>query len=151
MVRRLRPWHENLGKREIKAPKVYLADTGLLHTLLGLTTREDLLSHPKSGASWEGFAIAQLARRLDAKPEECFFWGLHTGAELDFLFVRGRERIGFEIKLTDSPSVTPSMRSALENLRLGRLDVVHAGRETFPLTDKIRALALGRLWSDLAV
>ena len=151
MVRRLRPWHENLGKREVKAPKVYLTDSGLLHTLLGLSTKEDLLGHPKSGASWEGFAIAQLMRRLGAQPEECFFWGLHTGAELDFMFVRGRERIGFEVKLTDSPEVTRSMRSALDNLKLKRLDVVHAGRETFALTDKIRALALRRIWTDLEV
>jgi predicted AAA+ superfamily ATPase len=87
---------------------------------------------------------------LNAQPDECFFWGLHTGAELDFLFVRGRERVGFEIKLTDSLEVTPSMRSALQNLRLSRVDVIHAGRQTYPLTDKIRAVALQRLWMDLA-
>jgi predicted AAA+ superfamily ATPase len=150
MVRRLPPWHENLGKREVKAPKIYVSDAGLLHSLLGLVTRADLLGHPKSGASWEGFAIAEVVRRLGAEPQHCFFWALHTGAELDLLVVRGSRRLGFEIKLTDSPGVTPSMRSALENLRLHRLDVVHAGEQTFPLADRIRALSLRRLWSDLA-
>lgn len=151
MVRRLPPWHENLAKRQVKAPKVFVSDPGLLHSLLGIATRDDLLGHPKCGASWEGFAIAQVARRLDAAAEECFFWALHSGAELDFLVVRGERRWGFEVKLTDSPAVTPSMRSALENLRLERLDVVHAGEDTYPLAPRIRALALRRLWRDLAV
>ena len=149
MVRRLPPWHQNLGKREVKAPKVYLSDSGMLHALLGLASRNDVLGHPKSGASWEGLAIAQVIRRLDARPEECFFWALHTGAELDLLVVRGRHRLGFEVKLTDSPSVTPSMRSALEHLELDRLDVIHAGVETFPLAPKVRALSLRRLCADL--
>ena len=149
MVRRLPPWHENLAKRQVKAPKIYVSDSGLLHGLLGLVTRNDLLAHPKSGASWEGFAIDQVVRRLRARPQECFFWALHTGAELDLLVVRGRRRLGFEIKLTDSPRITPSMRSSLENLRLDHLDVVHAGAETFPLGDRLRAVALRRLWTDL--
>jgi len=150
MVQRLPPWHTNMGKREIKAPKIYLSDSGLLHSLLGIDSRDDLMAHPKSGASWEGFAISQIVRRLDASPDECFFWGVHTGAELDLLVVRGRRRWGFEIKLTDSPTVTPSMRSALENLSLPELVVVHAGAATFPLTDRIRAVALRRLWTDLS-
>ncbi len=149
MIRRLQPWHENLAKRQVKAPKVYVADPGLLHGLLGVVTRADLLAHPKCGASWEGFAISQIARRLEAEPEECFFWALHTGAELDLLVVRGRRRLGFEVKLTDSPRVTPSMRSAMENLTLSRIDVIHAGEETFALGDRIRAVAMRRLWTDL--
>ncbi len=112
--------------------------------------RDDLLSHPKCGASWEGFAIAQIARRLEAEPQDCFFWALHSGAELDLLVVRGGRRLGFEVKLTDSPAVTPSMRSAIENLALERLDVVHAGEHTFALAPRVRALALRRLWTDLA-
>jgi len=149
LVRVLPPWHENLGKRVVKAPKVYVTDSGLLHALLGVEKHEDLVGHPKSGASWEGFAIHQLITHLRAAREECYFWGLHTGAELDLLVVRGRRRFGFEIKLTEAPAITPSMRSALENLRLERLDVVHAGAETFPLAPKIRALSAARILKDL--
>ncbi len=146
---RLPPWHENVGKREVKAPKVYLSDTGLLHAMLGLGTRDDLLGHPKRGASWEGFAIGQVVSRLGAHPRECFCWGLHSGAELDLLVMRGRSRLGFEMKHTDSPAVTPSMRSALDYLRLSHLYVVHAGTQTFPLAPKITALPLGHVWTDL--
>lgn len=149
MVRRLSPWHANLSKRQVKAPKVYLTDTGLLHTLLGIGDETDLMGHPKIGASFEGFAIAQVARHLGARPDECFFWGVHTGAELDLLVVRGRHRRAFEIKHTDSPSVTASMRAALEDLELDSLDVIHAGSHTFPLSDKVRAVALSRLAKDV--
>jgi predicted AAA+ superfamily ATPase len=149
VVFRLSPWHENIGKREVKAPKIYLSDSGLLHNMLGVGTRDDLLGHPKRGASWEGFAIAQVTRRLGAHPGECFFWGLHSGAELDLLIVRGRTRLGFEMKLTDAPEVTPSMRSALDNLSLSHLYVIHAGQETFRLAAKITALPLRRVWTDL--
>lgn len=150
MARRLRPWHVNLGKRVVKSPKVYLTDSGLLHRLLGLDSREALLGHPKVGASWEGFALEQVIRRLGAERDECYFWALHSGAELDLLVVRGTQRLGFEFKLTDAPRVTRSMRSALEVLDLTRLDVVHAGAHSFPLADRIRALSLHRLLDDLA-
>jgi uncharacterized protein len=149
VVRRLSPWHENLKKRQIKAPKVYISDTGLLHALLKLRDRDDVLGHPKAGASWEGFCIAQIARRLRAAPDECFFWGVHTGAKLDLLVVRGRSRLGFEVKLTDAPRVTRSMHSALQDLKLDRLDVVHAGRDTFALSDRIRAVSMHRLGADV--
>ena len=147
---RLAPWHENIGKREVKAPKIYLSDSGLLHAMLGLRTRGDLLGHPKRGASWEGFAIGQVISRLGAHPRECFFWGLHSGAELDLLVVRGRVRLGFEVKHTDSPAMTPSMRSALDKLRLSRLYVIHAGEATFPLAPKVTALPLRRVWTELS-
>lgn len=145
MARRLQPWLENLGKREVKTPKVYIADSGLLHFLLGIRDAADLDGHPKVGASFEGFAIQQVARALEAEPEECFFWGLHTGAELDLLIVRGRQRLGFEIKRTSSPRLTPSMRSALDVLGLERLDVVYAGKEVFPLADRVRAVGVEAL------
>jgi uncharacterized protein len=119
----------------------------VLHTLLGVGTHRDLMGHPKVGASWEGFAIQQIIERLRATPRESFFWALHTGAELDLLIVQGRRRRGFEVKLSDSPHVTPSMRSAIENLRLDSLDVLHAGAETFPLGKKIRAVPVRELWS----
>jgi hypothetical protein len=149
MTRRIEPWHENIRKRQVKAPKIYLSDSGLLHILLGIYSMDALLGHPKVGASWEGFAIQQILRKLRAEPEECFFWAVHTGAELDLFVVRGTRRLGFEVKLTDAPRVTTSMRSALETLHLDSLDVVHAGNQTFPLSEQVRALALARIDEDL--
>jgi predicted AAA+ superfamily ATPase len=150
VVRVLQPWHENVGKRQVKSPKVYIADSGLLHALLNLATHEDVERHPKVGASFEGFAIGAVVSRLRARWDECFFWATHAGAELDLLVVRGRKRLGFEIKRTTAPSMTPSIRSALSDLRLTRLDVVHAGTETFPLARRVRAVAAARLVQDLA-
>ena len=141
VVRQLRPWRENPGKRIVKSSKVYIADTGLLHALLGLQTPQDLRGHPKVGASWEGFALEQVVRQLKARPEECHFWSVHGGPELDLLVVRGRQRRGYEFKRTDAPRVTRSMRSAMEVLGLTSLDIVHVGRDTYPLTTGIRAVA----------
>lgn len=149
LVRVLTPWSENLSKRQVKAPKVWIADPGLLHALLGIGDRESLLGDPKVGLSWEGFAMAAVVRRLGALREECHFWATHAGAELDLLVVRGRRRIGFEFKRTSAPEATRSMRIAMEDLRLGDLVVVHGGRESFPMGKGIRALALGRVLDDL--
>lgn len=149
MVRVLSPFHENLPKRQVKSPKVYLADTGLLHTLLGVRTVEDLHVHPRMGASWEGFALGQVVSCLGALPQECHFWATHTGAELDLLVVRGRQRLGFEIKRTEAPRITPSMRSALTDLRLDRLTVIYPGRESYPLSERVRAVPLAKISADL--
>lgn len=149
LIRRLSPWHENLRKRQVKAPKIYVHDSGLLHGLLGLETLADLERHPKVGASWESFAMQEVITRLDARERECFFWATHSGAELDLLVVRGNRRLGFEFKRTDAPRTTKSMRVAMESLGLETLDVVHAGGRTFPLADRIRALALSRVLKDL--
>jgi len=150
VVRQLRPWHENLRKRQVKAPKVYLTDTGVLHTLLGLDSAAEVQGHPQVGASWEWFAISNVIERLGARwGEDAYFWGTYAGAELDLLVLRGNRRLGFEVKRTSAPSVTPSMRIALQDLRLDRLDVLHAGRETFPLADGIRAVATHRIWTDV--
>jgi predicted AAA+ superfamily ATPase len=149
VVRQLQPWHENVSKRQVKAPKVYIADSGIFHTLLNLRTLNDVLGHPKVGASWEGFVLDQVMRRLGVEREECFFWRTHAGAELDLLVVRGNLRFGFEIKRTSAPQVTPSMRHALEDLGLRRLDVIHAGDDTFSMAGRIRAVALSRLLDDI--
>jgi predicted AAA+ superfamily ATPase len=149
VAHQLLPWHANLSKRQVKAPKIYISDSGLVHSLLNVRTLDDLLAHPKMGASWEGFVLQQVIRQLKADREECFFWATHAGAELDLLIVRGRLRLGFEIKRTSSPKLTPSMRNAMSDLRLERLDVIHAGEETFPLADRVRAVALSRLMVDL--
>lgn len=145
VLRQLQPWQENLAKRQVRSPKVYVVDSGLLHTLLGVTTQHELDGHPKVGASWEGFALAQVIRQAGARPEECYFWRTHAGAELDLLIVRGTHRMGFEIKRTAAPQVTPAMRIALHDLKLRRLDVIHAGDETFPLAERIRAVALRQI------
>jgi hypothetical protein len=149
VVRQLLPWSENLGKRQVKAPKVYIADSGLLHRLLGLDTLRALEGHPKVGASWEGFLLGEVVQRLGAQPDQCWFWRTHAGAELDLLVTRGRERLGFEFKRTVAPAVTPSMRSALEDLKLDHLDVIHAGGDTFSLGPRVRAIAASRVLEDL--
>jgi predicted AAA+ superfamily ATPase len=150
VVRQLPPWHANISKRQVKSPKVYIADSGVFHALLNLPEAADVESHPKCGASWEGFVLHQLMTHLGARPDECFFWATHAGAELDLLIVRGRKRLAFEIKRTAVPKVTPSMRHALNDLQLERLDVIHAGDHTFPLTEQIRAVALADILKELA-
>jgi hypothetical protein len=139
------PWHENLRKRQVRAPKVYLTDSGILHTLLGIASNRELQGHPKVGASWEGFLLGEVVRQLGARARECHFWGTHGGAELDLLVARGNRRLGFEIKRTSAPRMTPSMRSALSDLRLDSLDVIHAGEREFPMAANARALPANRL------
>jgi predicted AAA+ superfamily ATPase len=149
VVRQLPPWHANIAKRQVKAPKVYIIDSGLLHTLLNLPTQRDLEGHPKVGASWEGFVVGQLIAHLRAEPEECHYWATQSGAELDLYVERGSSRWGFEIKRTTAPSVTPSMRHALDDLNLTSLDVIHAGEHTFLLHERIRAVSISRLLDDI--
>jgi len=149
VVQQLQPWHENLRKRQVKRPKVYLADPGLLHTLLGLHDQSALERHPKVGASWEGFALSEVMRCLDAHPSECWFWGTHQGAELDLLVVRGDRRLGFEFKRTTAPRRTRSMSIALTDLHLDELVIVHAGEHAFPLGERLRAVPLAMLDEEL--
>jgi predicted AAA+ superfamily ATPase len=149
VVRQLQPWQENLRKRQVKSPRVYVADSGLLHTLLSIEGRANLEQHPKVGASWEGFVVGQIVTLLRARPDQCFCWRTHNGAELDLLVVSGRERRGFEVKRTTTPALTPSMRSALVDLKLDRLDVVHAGDATFTLAPRVRAITLPDLLAEI--
>jgi predicted AAA+ superfamily ATPase len=149
MVRVLKPWTANLRKRQVKAPKIYLRDSGLLHNFLGVSTRDTLERHPKIGASWEGFCLEAVIHQCRARPRDCYFWATHTGAELDLLIERGSRRYGFEFKHTVAPKITRSMRVAMESLELTRLDVVHAGSESFPLSARIRAVAATSLLDDL--
>jgi predicted AAA+ superfamily ATPase len=130
--------------------EVYVNDSGLLHALLDLETKDDLDRHPKLGASFEGFALSEVVRRLRATPQQCFFWATHQGAELDLLVVKGRRRLGFEFKHTNAPGFTKSMTIAAKDLRLESLDVIHAGEETYPLTDKIRAVSIERVTKDVS-
>ena len=135
VLRQLPPWHENLAKRQVKSPKVYVRDSGLLHQLLGVRTEAELLSHPKCGASWEGYVVEEILNAV--RPDEAYFWATHQGAELDLLlFARGR-RLGVEVKRSDAPGLTPSMRIAMEDLRLDRLVVVYPGSRPYALADKV--------------
>jgi len=143
MVRQLPPWFENLGKRQVKAPKVYVRDSGMLHALLGIGSRRDLELHPKVGASWEGYAVEEILKAM--RPDEAYYWATHQGAELDLLlFQRGR-RIGIECKRMDAPVLTPSMRIALTDLRLDELHVVYPGEKRYPLAKKVEVVPLADL------
>jgi hypothetical protein len=148
VIRQLTPWHENLGKRQVKSPKVFLADSGILHALLGIGNLTELERHPKVGASWEGFIMEQIIRLSGMRWDECYFWRTHAGAELDLFFMKGGRRIGFEIKRTSTPHLTPSIRSAMSDLKLDELFVVHAGEQSYPLADGIRAIAAARLLEE---
>ena len=138
MVRALPPWFENLKKRQVKAPKIYVRDTGLLHTLLGLTDEDQLAGHPKVGASFEGFAVEQALAAFETS--NACFWATHAGAELDLLLMRGGKRYGFEFKHADAPGTTRSMRAAIADLGLDRLWIVYPGDEAYPLDDRISAV-----------
>lgn len=140
MVRQLQPWHANLKKRQVKAPKIYLRDTGLLHQLLGIRSLVELEGHPKCGASWEGYALAQALGRL--QPDEAYFWATHEGAELDLLAIKSGRRFGIECKRTDAPRLTPSMRIAMRDLELHRLWVLYPGERRYPLAERIEAIPL---------
>lgn len=149
MVRQLPSWHENIGKRQVKAPKIYIRDSGLLHVLLGLRTSREIASHPKVGASWEGFAIDTIVAHLGARPDECHFWATHGGAELDLLVVRGTKRIGFEFKRTTAPTLTRSMHAACEDLKLRRLYVIHGGARSFAMNANVEAIPLDKVLDEL--
>lgn len=143
MVRQLHPWHANLGKRQVKAPKVYVRDSGLLHQLLGLGTEREVLRHPKLGASWEGFVIEQV---LASEPhDESWFWATHQGAEIDLLVRRGRRLLGVECKRADAPRITPSIRVAIEHLGLERVAIVYPGTRRFVVADRVEAVPLETL------
>jgi len=143
MVRQLRPWHANLAKRQVRSPKVYVRDSGLLHQLLGLANEKALLSHPKVGASWEGFVIEQV---LASEPhDESWFWATHQGAEIDLLLRRGDRWLGVECKRADAPRITRSIRIALEDLGLDRIAIVYPGAKRYPLADNVEVVPLASL------
>ena len=149
MVRQLRPWQENLKKRQVKSPKVYLRDTGVLHALLGIGTQRELVSHPKLGASWEGYAIEEVLKLRGSS--EAYFWATHQGAELDLLLVDGRRRLGVEVKRVDAPRVTASMRIALDDLSLDHLMVLYPGETPYELDERISVVPLSVLGESEAV
>ncbi len=140
MVRQLRPWHENLAKRQMKAPRLFFRDSGLLHLELGVRTMDELLRHPRLGASWEGFLIEQVLTLTRATHDEAFFWRTQHGAEVDLLIVRDGHKTGIELKRASAPKLTPSMSAAVRDLKLERLYVVHAGSHRFSLAENVEAV-----------
>ncbi len=143
LIRQLPPWYENLGKRQVKAPKVYFRDSGLLHQLLGIRSEKELLAHPKCGASWEGYALEETLKAV--QPDEAYFWATYQGAELDLLLFKRGRRLGVEFKRMDAPTLTPSMRIALRDLRLEGLVVLHPGTASYPLGERVHVMPLATL------
>ena len=148
MIRLLQPWHANVSKRQVKSPKVYLRDSGLLHYLLGIRTEQELLLHPGSSASWESYAIEQVIQA--ASPDEVYFWATHSGAELDVLLVKNGRRYGVECKRMDAPRLTPSMKAALNDLQLSMLVVIYPGHHAYTLAKNIQVIPLTSLASNSA-
>lgn len=140
MVRQLQPWFENIGKRQVKSPKIYLRDSGLLHSLLSLTDRHALLGHPRVGASWEGFALEQALRAL--RLSEASYWATHNGAELDLLFTRRGHRYGADFRFSEAPAATKSMRVAIDDLGLKHLWIIYPGTEKFRIGPRLSAWPL---------
>ncbi len=140
MIRQLQPWYENIGKRQVKAPKIYFRDSGLLHTLLGLADLHTLLAHPRVGASWESFVLEQVLRAVD--PPEAYFWATHTGPEIDLFFLYQGRRYAIEVKFNEAPKVTKSMRVAIRDLALDHLWIVYPGAHNYPVDKKISAWSL---------
>lgn len=149
MVRQLQPWYANLGKRQVKSPKLYIRDSGLLHYLLGIRSEQELHLHPRSGASWEGYAIEETIKAFD--PDEAFFWATHAGAELDLLLIKHGLRIGVECKRMDAPRLTQSMKIALQDLQLDRLVVLYPGPHPYPLGERISVMPLTSIVNEAAI
>ena len=142
MVRQLQPWYENLSKRQVKAPKIYFRDSGLLHSLLGIPDLHSLMGHPRLGASWEGFALEQVIQVV--KPLEAYFWATYSGAEIDLFFIKAGKRYGVEFKFNEAPKVTQSMRIAINDLSLDHLWVIYPGENEYPVDKKISVIPLAQ-------
>lgn len=149
MARQLQPWFTNIGKRQVKSPKIYFRDTGLLHYLLGIKSADELNLHPKLGASWEGFVIEEIIK--STRPDEAYFWATHSGAELDLLLIKDNKRIGVECKRADAPKLTPSMRTAMVDLELDKLVVVYPGLQPYSLADGVTVVPLTNAMQNNAV
>ncbi|RLD01047.1 MAG: hypothetical protein DRI65_15930, partial [Chloroflexota bacterium] len=143
MIRQLQPWHTNLGKRQVKSPKVYFRDSGLLHSLLDIIDSHNLLGHPKAGASWEGFVIEQVLQIV--LPNQAYFWATHNGAEIDLLFTKDSKNYGIEVKFNEAPKITKSMHTSLSELRLEHLWVIYPGKKAYPAHEKITVLPISQI------
>lgn len=142
MIRQLQPWYENIGKRQVKSPKIFFRDSGILHSLLSIYSQDDLNMNPKIGASWEGFAIEQIIQSHRAKRENCYFWATHSGAEIDLLIQKNGKLIGFECRYSDAPKMTKSMQIVLNDLKLSELHVIYPGNIDYLLSEKVKVSGL---------
>ena len=142
MVRELKPWYENISKRQIKSSKIYIRDSGILHNLLRIKEEDDVLHHPKLGASWEGFALEEVIRSLKIDQDDCYFWSTQNKAELDLLVTDGLDKIGFEFKFADKPKPTRSAHIAVNDLGLKSLTIIYPGKERYKFSDKITIIGL---------
>lgn len=138
MVRQLQPWHANIKKRQVKAPKIYIRDSGVLHALLGLRSETDILRHPRSGASWEGYVIEEVVRSCE--PDDVYFWATHGGAEIDLVFLKKGSLYGVECKRADAPVLTPSIRHALEDLPVKRVVIIYPGDKRYSIHPKVEVV-----------
>ena len=145
IIRQLQPWFYNAKKRIVKSPKIYFRDSGLLHVFLSIDSKTALNGHPKLGASWEGFALEEFISFHKLSEQECFFWGLHTGAELDLVFQKSGKLYGLEVKYSDAPKMTKSMHSALAELNLEKLFVLYPGKDAYKLDKKIEVIGIEAL------
>ena len=143
MVRQLQPWYENISKRQVKSPKIFLRDSGIFHSLLSISDDHSLWVHPKIGASWEGFALEQTLQAV--RPAEAFFWATHQGAEIDLFFITGGKRYGVEFKLNEAPKFSRSMRIGMDNLGLDHLWIIYPGEHEYPVDEKVSVLPLSRV------
>ncbi|MHB1814862.1 MAG: ATP-binding protein [Steroidobacteraceae bacterium] len=143
VVRQLQPWHENLAKRQVNSPKVYVRDSGLLHALLGIRSERELLTHPKSGASWEGYVLEEILKTTE--PDGAYFRATYQGAELDLLLMKKGRRVGIEVKRADAPTLTPSMRIALADLKLDELNVIHPGTRPYELAPRVKVMPVSEV------
>jgi predicted AAA+ superfamily ATPase len=137
MLRELKPWHENISKRQVKQSKVYFRDSGLLHSMLGILSVAELQTNPKLGGSWEGYALEEVIRRLDLDTEDCYFWATHQGGELDLLVYKNDKKYGFEFKYSDAPTMTKSLYSALDSLELESVTIVYPGATSYQLSEQV--------------
>lgn len=142
MMRQLQPWHANIGKRQVKAPKIYFRDSGILHGLLNIHSFHELQKHPKIGASWEGFALEEVIRANQARAQDCYFWSTYSGAEIDLLIYQNDGLTGFEFKYSDAPKLTKSMQIALEDLHLNHLYVIYPGEIDYSLSEQVSVKGL---------
>ncbi len=147
MIRRLQPWFENVGKRLVKTPKIYIRDSGILHSLQNIHNSKALLTHPKLGASWEGYAMEEVLRKF--QPRDAYFYSIHSGSELDLFFFQEGTRIGVEFKRMDAPTATRSMRIAIEDLKLDILYIIYPGSRVYRIDERIQVLPLKKLYSVL--
>ena len=145
LIRQLRPWHENLGKRQVKRPKLYFRDSGLFHQLIGAASMDELLTDPRLGPSWEGFVLEKTL--AEARPDQAYFWGTHAGAELDLLLLSRGRRVGVEIKPVEAPRPTPSMTAGLRDLSLDALCVVYPGNLRYEISERMTAIPAAEFFS----